>query len=45
MKILNKLDRANLNSLLVNKDQNKMSEEMISFAESLPEIKIVISHV
>ena len=41
MEIVNKIDRSNLNSLLVNDGQSKMSKSMIEFAKSLPEIKSV----
>lgn len=41
IKIINKIDRNNLNSLLENGGQSKMNNKMIMFAESIPEIKKV----
>ena len=41
MKIVNKVNRSNIVSLLVNDGQSKMSESMIEFADSVPEIKCV----
>ena len=41
MKLIEKIDRENINSLLINNGQSEMNDTMIDFANTVPDIKTI----